>query len=267
MTTTRRRLHFTRWMLFGGVLLSRLVPGLAADSRGSGEPGAPSEGDRSGPREDATESARREMVNTIHLYGQTGPHPIRPGIEAAMMRVPRHEFVPENLRAAAYKDTPLPIGHRQTISEPYIVALMTELASIDNDDVVLEVGTGSGYQAAVLSRLVSRVYSIEIIEALGRQAERTLQRLGYDNVQVRIGDGYKGWPEHAPFDAILVTAAPEKIPEPLIEQLRPGGRLVVPVGSTSSNQQLTVLEKRSDGSTTTRVVLPVRFVPLTRSAE
>jgi protein-L-isoaspartate(D-aspartate) O-methyltransferase len=186
-----------------------------------------------------------------------------PRVLQAMDEVPRHEFVPESIRASAYEDRPLPIGHGQTISQPYIVALMTALARIKPDGVVLEVGTGSGYQAAVLAKLASKVYSIEIVEPLGRQAAERLHRLGYTNVEVRIGDGYAGWPEHAPFDAILVTAAPDHVPEPLIEQLKPGGRLVVPVGMPGAIQELMLIQKDPTGRVTRRKVISVSFVPLT----
>lgn len=182
-----------------------------------------------------------------------------------MQKVPRHEFVPEAYRQHAYRNRALPIGNEQTISQPYIVALMTDLANVDQESVVLEVGTGSGYQAAVLAELVKHVYSIEIIEALGKTARETLERLGYDNITLQIGDGYHGWPEHAPFDAILVTAAPEEVPEPLIEQLKPGGRIVIPVGPRNRTQSLRVLEKDASGTVKERDVLPVGFVPLTRS--
>jgi protein-L-isoaspartate(D-aspartate) O-methyltransferase len=167
------------------------------------------------------------------------------------------------LVGAAYQDRPLPIGHGQTISQPYIVALMTELAEVGADDVVLEVGTGSGYQAAILSHLAKQVYTIEIVEPLASEAAERLERLGFTNVEVKVGDGYKGWPAHAPFDAVVVTAAPAKIPAPLIEQLAPGGRLVIPVGPRGATQYLTVVEKKADGLTTERKVIPVRFVPLT----
>jgi protein-L-isoaspartate(D-aspartate) O-methyltransferase len=194
---------------------------------------------------------------------------VRRGIKAprvldAMRKVPRHEFVPSHLRPLAYEDRPLPIGLGQTISQPYIVALMTELAQVDPGDVVLEIGTGSGYQAAVLSVLAARVYSIEYLEQLGTSARQRLGDLKYQNVQVRIGDGYKGWPEHQPFDAILVTAAAQEIPKPLIEQLKPGGRLVIPVGQQSEAQSLQVLEKDASGRTKQWEVIPVRFVPLIR---
>ncbi len=176
--------------------------------------------------------------------------------------VPRHEFVPQKYQSIAYRDRPIPIGHGQTISQPVIVAAMTQLLNVKPDDVVLEVGTGSGYQAAVLSMLAHRVFSIEIIDALGRQAKETLARLGYLNVEVRAGDGYSGWPEHAPFDGIIVTAAPDHVPQPLIDQLKPGGRLVIPVGNI--DQDLLVIEKAEDGTTQRRRTFSVRFVPLTR---
>jgi protein-L-isoaspartate(D-aspartate) O-methyltransferase len=180
----------------------------------------------------------------------------------AMRTVPRHLFVPEPLRAQAYDDSPLPIGHDQTISQPYIVALMTQLARPAATDRALEVGTGSGYQAAVLSQLVSHVYTIELLEPLARDAERKLKDLGYKNVTVRAGDGYAGWPEMAPFDVILVTAAPEEVPKALIDQLKPGGRLVVPVGRAYSVQELRVLEKTASGRVHTERVAPVMFVPM-----
>jgi protein-L-isoaspartate(D-aspartate) O-methyltransferase len=183
---------------------------------------------------------------------------------AAMRKVPRHEFVPESEKRSAYDDTPLPIGEGQTISQPYIVALMTELAQPSEKHRVLEIGTGSGYQAAVLAEIVDHVYSIELESTLARRASDVLQKLGYDNVTVRSGDGYVGWAEHAPFDCILITAAPDHVPEPLIEQLKPGGRMVVPVGPIASTQQLRVLEKDSAGKVTSKVVAPVRFVPLRR---
>jgi protein-L-isoaspartate(D-aspartate) O-methyltransferase len=185
---------------------------------------------------------------------------------AAMRKVPRHEFVPESEKRSAYDDTPLPIGEGQTISQPYIVALMTELAQPNEEHRVLEIGTGSGYQAAVLAEVVEHVYSIELEPTLARRASDVLQKLDYDNVTVRAGDGYVGWAEHAPFDSILITAAPDHVPEPLIEQLKPGGRMVVPVGPIGSTQQLRVLEKDRAGKVTSKVVAPVRFVPLRRQA-
>jgi protein-L-isoaspartate(D-aspartate) O-methyltransferase len=180
-----------------------------------------------------------------------------------MGRVPRHEFVPPELVRRAYENAPLPIGQGQTISQPFIVALSTDLVEPKPADVVLEVGTGSGYQAAVLAELVQRVYSIEIVESLGREAERRLEAAGYRNVTVRIGDGYAGWPERAPFDAIVVTAGAPHVPEPLVAQLKPGGRMVIPVDAGAFGQDLLLIRKAADGTVSRRVVLPVRFVPLT----
>jgi protein-L-isoaspartate(D-aspartate) O-methyltransferase len=187
-----------------------------------------------------------------------------PRVLEAMRRVPRHEFVHEGERRHAYEDRPLPIGHGQTISQPYIVAIMAEVAEIAPDARVLEIGTGSGYGAAVLAEIAKDVYTIEIVEPLAEEAGRTLARLGYENVHVRAGDGYRGWPEEAPFDAILVTAAPEKIPPPLLSQLKPGGLMVIPVGAFY--QELKVIERREDGYLE-RGVLPVRFVPFVGEAE
>ncbi|RPJ59618.1 MAG: protein-L-isoaspartate(D-aspartate) O-methyltransferase [Acidobacteria bacterium] len=180
----------------------------------------------------------------------------------AMGKVPRHEFIPPGMREYAYHDTPLPIGDEQTISQPYIVALMTELANPKRDDRVLEVGTGSGYQAAVLAELASEVYSIEILAPLAERARATLERLKYKNVYVRAGDGYRGWPEMAPFAAILVTAAAERIPQPLVDQLADNGRLIIPVGGVGDLQSLTVITRKGDRFER-QEVLPVRFVPMT----
>ncbi len=180
----------------------------------------------------------------------------------AMNSVPRHLFVPEGYRRGSYFDQPLPIGLAQTISQPYIVALMTEMLDVDNDDIVLEIGTGSGYQAAILSTIVKELYTIEIIEELGLQAAELLKSLGYDNVKVKISDGGLGWPEKAPFDAIIVTAAAPKIPDPLIKQLKPGGRMVIPVDNNSYSQDLLIVEKDEAGNIETRKTIPVRFVPL-----
>ena len=182
----------------------------------------------------------------------------------SMRVIPRHLFIDESLWLRAYSDGPLPISSGQTISQPYIVALMTELLQLDENHVVLEIGTGSGYQAAVLSKLVHWVYTIEIVPELGQSAERTLKRLGYDNVTVRIGDGYQGWPEQAPYDRIIVTAAPEEIPQKLVEQLKPGGRMILPVGSQRRGQDLLVLEKDQAGTVNTRQSIPVRFVQMVR---
>lgn len=182
---------------------------------------------------------------------------------AAMRTVPRHEFVPEEQRHFAYDDSPLPIGHGQTISQPYIVALMTEQLRPQPQDRVLEIGTGSGYQAAVLSGLVKEVFTIELIAPLAKRAETDLRRLGYTNVFVRAGDGYKGWPEQAPFDSVIVTCAPDQVPRLLVEQLKEGGRMVIPVGPEGGVQELYLLEKRG-GEVKQKAILPVRFVPMTR---
>jgi protein-L-isoaspartate(D-aspartate) O-methyltransferase len=183
---------------------------------------------------------------------------------AAMAKVPREEFVPLDERAASYSDGPLPIGYDQTISQPYIVALMTEQLRPQPHDRVLEIGTGSGYQAAVLAELVAEVYSIEIVAPLARAAEATLQRLGYKNVHVKVGDGYKGWPDQAPFDAIIVTCAPEQVPQPLVDQMKEGGRMIIPVGNYLA-QELYLLEK-ANGGMRQSAVLSVRFVPMAREA-
>ena len=179
---------------------------------------------------------------------------------AAMRAVPRHELVPSQLRQQAYADHPLPIGERQTISQPYIVAYMTDKLKLGGDERVLEIGTGSGYQAAVLSELAAEVYTIEIVETLARRAARDLERLGYDNIHTRHGDGYAGWPEKAPFDAIIVTAAPERIPEPLVEQLAVGGRMILPVGE--ADQELILITRDVQGVHEKRLI-GVRFVPMT----
>jgi protein-L-isoaspartate(D-aspartate) O-methyltransferase len=215
------------------------------------------------------EEQRAALVEAIErdvrrTRSTTGIARLSEAVIQAIAAVPRHEFVPASVRERAYENRPQPIGEGQTISQPFIVALMTDLARVDRDSRVLEVGTGSGYQAAVLAEIVDHVYTIEIVAPLGLRARETLTRLGYDNVSVRIGDGYRGWPEEAPFDAIVVTAAPEEIPSPLVEQLAPGGRLVIPVGSTDRTQSLQVLEKRRDGDIGVSDVLPVIFVPFTR---
>ena len=185
----------------------------------------------------------------------------------AMATVARHEFVPAPLQPLAYQNSPLPIGYGQTISQPFIVAFMTDLLKVNKASVVLEIGTGSGYQAAVLAQLAKQVYTIEIIEPLGTQAGATLKRLGYWNAEVRIGDGYYGWPDGGQFDGIMVTAAASHIPPPLIKQLKPGGRMVIPVGSRFAVQQLVLVEKLSDGTLQTWQTLPVQFVPLTGGGE
>jgi len=205
------------------------------------------------------EAARRDMTrHQIRARGVEDPR-----VLAAMAAVERHRFVPERYRDRAYDDGPLPIGHGQTISQPYIVAAMTELLQVGPDDKVLEVGTGSGYQAAVLSQIVRQVFTVEIVTPLAQAAKATLAETGCDNVVLREGDGYHGWPERAPFDAIIVTAAASHIPPPLIEQLKPGGRMVIPVGPVYAVQHLMLIEKREDGSVVKKRVMAVRFVPLT----
>ena len=217
---------------------------------------APAQQDRGGPWR-----ASRERLVTEQLIARG----IRDSATLAAMRsVPRHEFVPPKFRHLAYEDTPLPIGEEQTISQPYIVALMTELIRPRPGDRVLEVGTGSGYQAAVLAAARCRVWTIEIFAGLASEARERLRRLGYSNVTVRHGDGYAGWPEEAPFDAIMVTAGADAIPAALMEQLAPGGRLVMPVGDPYVDQRLALVEKDADGRTKTRYMVPVRFVPLLR---
>jgi protein-L-isoaspartate(D-aspartate) O-methyltransferase len=202
-----------------------------------------------------------EVQYTHNLIGRSA---FDSRVMQAMREVPRHEFVPIGARHEAYYNGPLPIGHGQTISQPYIVALMTDLLEPAADAVVLEIGTGSGYQAAILSRVVKQVYSLEIIEALSLRAAETLKRLGYDNVQCRAGDGYDGWLEHAPYDGIIVTAASPNIPQPLVNQLKPGARLIIPIGLPYSHQELMVVEKLASGEISVSDVLGVAFVPLTR---
>ena len=211
---------------------------------------------------------RAAMVRTIQEYAASMPEGVAPGgLSAAILdvmgKVPRHRFVPGLLERLAYRDGPLPIGLGQTISQPFIVALMTQLAQAGADSTVLEIGTGSGYQAAVLSPLVKTVCTIEIIPELGQTAAKRLKDLGYGNVKTRIGDGYFGWPECGPFDGIIVTAAAGHVPPPLVDQLKPGGRMVIPVGGVYGPQFLTLVEKSADGQITTRQLLTVRFVPLT----
>jgi protein-L-isoaspartate(D-aspartate) O-methyltransferase len=193
---------------------------------------------------------------------ETGLASMSPAVRAALGKVERHRLVPPGQEDLAYQNRPLPIGNGQTISQPYIVALSADLLQPKSTDVVLEVGTGSGYQAAVLAETVRRVYSIELIESLGRQAAERLAAMGHRNVEVRIGDGYAGWPEKAPFDGIVVTAAAPSIPPALVEQLKPGGRMVIPVGDEGFVQHLKLITKRADGGTDERSVIPVRFVPL-----
>ena len=206
--------------------------------------------------EDYEASRRRMVEKQIMAREITDPLVIN-----AMLKVPRHLFVPENYRHYAYSDTPVPIGHDQTISQPYIVALMTEELNVSNADRVLEIGTGSGYQAAILAEIVKEVFTIEIVEPLGRSAEARLKELGYDNVHVMVGDGYLGWPDEAPFDRIIVTCAPTDIPEPLIDQLQEGGIMMIPVGTAGFQYLYRV--KKYMGEAETEKVIPVSFVPLT----
>jgi protein-L-isoaspartate(D-aspartate) O-methyltransferase len=214
---------------------------------------------------DAEFTARRQaMVAEITAERPGMPGRFDPRVTEALARVPRHRFVPPAQQPYAYENRPLPIGHEQTISQPYIVALMTDLLKVGRQDRVLEVGTGSGYQAAVLAELVRSVYTIEIVKPLAAEARERLARLGYRNVEVRAGDGYQGWEEHAPFDAIMVTAGAREVPPPLVHQLKPGGRMVIPVGPAQSVQYLTLIEKQADGSVRSSRVAPVRFVPFTR---
>jgi protein-L-isoaspartate(D-aspartate) O-methyltransferase len=215
---------------------------------------------------------RAAMVETIRAYARLeadvlGPQGISERVLEAMGKTERHRFIPERSCSVAYTDAPVLIGHGQTISQPYIVALMTHLAALKFDDTVLEVGTGSGYQAAVLARLVRKVCTIEIISSLAEAAAKVLRELGYNNVSVKVGDGYLGWPECGPFDAMIVTAALDRVPPPLMEQLKVGGRLVIPLGPVHAPQELTVIEKIAPSETRMRSIAPVAFVPFTRSQD
>lgn len=222
-------------------------------------------------QEDAPRAEERAaMAATIERHAEYAPDAlpdgrIDPKVMEVMRTVPRHAFVPEGERDEAYADRPLPIGYGQTISQPFIVALMTDLLDLEPGDRVLEIGTGSGYQAAVLSPLADEVFTIEIVPELARRAAAALHEAGFDNVQTKIADGYYGWPGEAPFDGIVVTAAAGSIPPPLVQQLGVGGRMVIPVGGPFSAQQLMLVEKQADGAFTTRQLLPVRFVPFTRA--
>ncbi len=214
------------------------------------------------------DAARHKMVEEVladtgATSSYSGIPALSPSVIKAMGKVERHRFVPTALSALAYLNRPLPIGHGQTISQPFVVALMTDLMKIKAGDRVLEIGTGSGYQAAILAEIAGAVYSIEIIEPLGKEADTRLKTLGYRNVQTRVGDGYYGWSEAAPFDAIIVTAAASHVPPPLLKQLKPGGRMVIPLGTQFMTQYLMLVEKKQDGSVTNRQILPVAFVPLT----
>lgn len=216
-------------------------------------------------------ASRRQMVQEIALYvkytsEQTGKEALDERILEVMGRVPRHVFVPVELQSFAYADTPLPIGYGKTISQPYMVALMTDLLALKPDDTVLEIGTGLGYQAAILAELAQKVYSIEIIEELEEGARKRLKQNGYTNIETKVGDGYHGWPKNAPFDAIIVTAAPDLVPPALINQLKAGGRMVVPAGVSLDSQQLMLVEKDPNGRITTKEILPVRFTQLVTDA-
>lgn len=215
-----------------------------------------------GPRRDAM--IREILADLDETSRYVRKDRLSPCVLKALKEVPRHQFVPEGLKAVAYENRPLPIGCGQTISQPYIVAIMTELLDLKPEAVVLEIGTGSGYQAAILAECVRRVVTIEIIPELGQAAKSRLKRLGYHNVSVRTGDGYNGWEADAPYDAIIVTAAATHIPLPLVRQLKPGGTMVIPVGPPFMVQYLTLVEKSKEGKLCTRQLLPVAFVPLTR---
>ena len=216
--------------------------------------------DYAAPRRRMLDAIARLTSSTVE---STGVEAIDAAVMAAIDRVPRHEFVPAQARSSAYANRPLSIGHGQTISQPYIVALMTHLLEVEPGGRVLEIGTGSGYQAAVLAELATEVHTIEIVEPLAELATSRLARLGYHGVRTRLGDGYFGWPESAPFDVIIVTAAAAHVPPPLVEQLAPGGVLVIPVGEQFSVQMLLLVRKRENGEVSVRQILPVRFVPLT----
>ncbi|MCH7884086.1 MAG: protein-L-isoaspartate(D-aspartate) O-methyltransferase [Planctomycetes bacterium] len=265
----RTRLIVVAWIVL--VWTGELAPASVRVEEGLGQESAkrlsdPPQADRRRPhaelrrpRTGERAAERRKMVvDQIEARGVKDPAVIE-----AMRNVPRHWFVPVRLHRLAYADRPLPIGEGQTISQPYIVALMTEVLRLNPQSKVLEIGTGSGYQAAVLSEITPHVFTIEIVEPLARRAIQTFEERGYKTISSRIGDGYGGWPEHAPFDAIIVTCAPEHIPTKLIEQLKPGGRICIPVGAQGRVQELIVATKRADGSLKRKSLIPVRFVPMT----
>jgi protein-L-isoaspartate(D-aspartate) O-methyltransferase len=246
-----KRLGLLHWIMVVVALVGGIVPGVQVQAG-----------------EEQFRAQRERLITEIEAdvkltSERIGRKSLAPLVMDAMRQVPRHEFVPDEQKPNAYDNRPLPIGYGQTISQPYIVAIMTDLADVTAGKTVLEVGTGSGYQAAVLAACGAQVYTLEIIPELARQAQEPLRRLGYANVAVRTGDGYYGWPEQAPFDAILVTAASSHIPPPLIAQLKPRGKMVIPVGGPFMTQQLMLVEKAEDGKITTRQLLPVAFVPLT----
>jgi protein-L-isoaspartate(D-aspartate) O-methyltransferase len=246
-------------MVRGGVVV--LAAAIAAAAALAGD------GDRAAEREGMVKAIERQALAT---GGDTAYAKLDARVLEALRKVPRHAFVPAHVAHLAYADRPLDIGLRQSISQPFVVALMTHLLQVQPDDRVLEIGTGSGYQAAVLSVLAREVYSVEIVPELGIKAAETMSRLGYANVATRIGDGYQGWDEHAPYDRIIVTAAPNHVPPALVAQLKPGGRLVIPIASADPGvqvQDLMVVDKAADGTTTSKAVIPVRFVPLTRDGK
>ena len=223
-------------------------------------------------KEDDFATWRQQMVVEIAVNakltgGETGRDAFSERVMGAIGELPRHEFVPLELQAYAYMNRPLPIGYGKTISQPFIVALMTDLLELGSGDVVLEVGTGLGYQAAILAKLVEKVYSVEIMDELEEEARKRLKRLKLTNVETRVGDGAEGWPEEAPFDGIIVTAAPDLVPTPLIQQLKPGGRMVVPAGASLETQQLMLVEKDASGRVKMKDLLPVRFTPLTTGSD
>jgi len=267
MRTHRPQLCVSRCLAVTILLISAVVAASCTDrpDESSAQPATPAESavvDRGAVSREPTFERQRAQMVADQLAARDIVH--RQVLDA-MGRVPRHEFVPARLRPLAYLDSPLPIGEEQTISQPYIVALMTQLADPQPTHKALDVGTGSGYQAAVLAELVKEVYSIEIIESLANQARQRLQSLGYHNIHVRRGDGYRGWPEQAPFDLIIVAAAPDHVPAPLVEQLATGGKMVIPVGNHW--QVLLIVEKAKDGKVTQRMVAPVAFVPMTGEAQ
>ena len=249
------------------VWVSILVIGLCWSACAGGSSGGADRGgeveDRFFTQEEKSAFAQERERMVVRQIARRGVK--NPAVLAAFQKTPRHLFVPDGHRRQAYSDWPLPIGYGQTISQPYIVALMTQHADVQPDEKVLEIGTGSGYQAAILANLAKEVYTIEIVEPLCHRAEKDLRRVGYRNVHVRCGDGYVGWPEHAPFDAVILTAAPPKIPQPLIDQLKPGGRLIAPVGA--SDQKLVEIRKDESGKISERVIEYVRFVPMTGKAQ
>ncbi len=251
----------------GNIPASRASDNSAAASSSSQNEPAPSPDPNTAawvhPRSDERMAERERLVDVLRRRYEMGD----PNVLRAMGEVPRHWFVPSSQQSAAYQDNPLPIGHGQTISQPFIVAYMTQLLELTPESKVLEIGTGSGYQAAVLSELTPHVFTIEIVEGLGERAMATFAERGYGTITAKIGDGYKGWPQYAPFDAVIVTCAPDHIPQPLVEQLKPGGKIVIPVGSQWGVQDLMLVTQGKDGKLVKKSMLPVRFVPLVREKE